>query len=370
MLFLQCNTPIVMDWKEVPPIPPRSGMEKQFGLAGPVAGAHENRLMVAGGANFEQGMPWRGGVKTYHDDIYLLEEKADGTFAWEVSESKLPFPVAYPACVTTKNGFVSVGGENEKGPLGSVFHFSFADGKVQVTSLPGLPQPTSSAGAALIGHHIYVAGGLDKNGATAACYALSLPEAAKGWERLPDLPEALSHAVVVAQNDGNETALYVIGGRYKHSEISTFLSTVYKFAPSTRQWSKEGDVAIEGKLIQLSAGSGMAWRNNHIILLGGDRGFFFNQTERMNLEIEVEKDATKKDSLLERKDIFLSHHPGFSKQILAYDTFSKQWTEIGRLPGESPATTVAFAWQKWFAVASGEVRPGVRTDKVLLLEME
>ena len=74
--------------------------------------------------------------------------------------------------------------------------------------------------------------------------------------------------------------------------------------------------------------------------------------------------------MMKRKDYFLTHHPGFSKQILAYNTRSGKWSEIGEIPVESPATTVAYPWKGKIVIPSGEIRPGVRTDKVLLVEIE
>ena len=359
-----------MDWKTCPPIPPRGGMTTQFGLAGPLSGADGNFVMVAGGANFENGMPWRGGAKTYHDEIYLLKEDAGGSLSWEVQKTKLPFPIAYSACVTTGDGVISLGGENDKGLLNKVFHFRFSDGTINLETLPELPVAITSAGAALIGERIFVAGGLDKNGATNGFYAMSLSDPAKGWEKLPALPVKLSHAVVVSQSDGNEKAVFVIGGRNKTAEVSEFFNSVYKYSVRDNKWTKVSDIEIGGKIAGLSAGTGFACGKDQIIIFGGDRGLFFNQTERMNLRIESETDAAKKDSLLKTKDYFLTHHPGFSKLVLCYSTITGKWSDLGAIPYESPVTTVAFKWNEKYVIPSGEIRPGVRTDRVIMFEMK
>lgn len=359
-----------MNWKSCPTIPPRTGMSSQFGLAGPVSGADGNMVMVAGGANFENGMPWRGGTKTYHDEIYLLEEKSDGSLSWEECGHRLPFPMAYSACVTLGNGFVSIGGENERGLLRSVFRYLFANGTVRIYSLPDLPVELTSLGATLIDQTIFVVGGLDKAGATSGCYTLSLENPHAGWSWLPDLPVRLSHAVVVSQFDRQEKVIYVIGGRNKTTKLSTFLSSVWKYVPSVQKWVKESDITINGQLVPLSAGTGFAVGKDLIVLFGGDRGLLYNQTEKMDLEIDAETDAARKDSLLKRKDYFLTHHSGFSGAILFYNTITRKWSSVGEIPGESPATTVAFQWKDKIMIPSGETRPGVRTDKVLMLEIK
>lgn len=358
-----------MDWKSTPPIPPRGGMALQYGVAGPLSGADGNYIMVAGGANFESGMPWKGGVKTYHDEIYLLREMADGSLAWEIPTTRLIAPLAYSACVTTGDGFVSLGGENEKGPVNQVFHFSFRDGNIRITRMPDLPEPLSSPGAALLGNHLYVAGGLDNQGATTVFCRLSLSNPDSGWELLRNLPVRLSHAVVAGQNSGEGKAVFVIGGRNKSGELTSFSSTVFRYSVTEEQWAKVSDIEIDGQVAGLSAGTGLAAGNDRILLFGGDKGVLFNQTERLNLQIEAAKNAASKDSLLQIKEAFLNHHPGFSSLVLSYNTNTGKWTEIGQIPFEPPVTTVAFPWKGKIVIPSGEIRPGVRTDRVILTEM-
>nr|MBD3621868.1 hypothetical protein [Sunxiuqinia sp.] len=52
-------------WDIFSEVPASNGMREQRGVAGPVTGVHQNRLVVAGGANFNGRMPWQGGVKKY-----------------------------------------------------------------------------------------------------------------------------------------------------------------------------------------------------------------------------------------------------------------------------------------------------------------
>lgn len=365
--FIQDN---MMDWKSCPPIPPGPGMSQQFGLAGPVAGADGEYVLVAGGANFEDGMPWRGGAKKYHDEIYLLMEKSSGSFSWEVSKMSLPFPIAYPACATGEDGFFSIGGENEAGPVNSVFHFRFRDGVIRMEEMPSLPVAVSSAGAAIADHTLYLVGGLDRSGATSGFYKFRLSRQDAGWERLPSLPVKLSHAVVVAGQDGAETAVYVIGGRKSGGEVSEFYNSVYKYSPTQQKWNKMPGLILNGEAVPLSAGTGFASGGDSIILFGGDRGIYFNQTERMNAKIAAEKNKAKRETMLQEKDRFLTNHPGFSRQILSYNTLTGKCSEVGTIPYESPVTTVAFSWKDCFVIPSGEIRPGVRTGRVILLKMK
>ena len=369
-IVFSCHSKMTMVFKNIPPIPPRKGMVTQFGLAGPVSGADGNFVLVAGGANFEKGVPWRGGIKSYHDEIYLLEAKANGSYSWHESALHLPFPIAYSACVPLEAGFVGIGGETDHGALNRVIRFTFADGNVKMDFLPELPVAITSAAATRIGQTIYVMGGLDPQKTTNGFYRLQLNHLSEGWCRLPDLPVGLSHAVAVAQSDGKEDAIYLFGGRSKTGELTEFFSSVWKYAPSSVKWLKEGEISSDGHVISLAAGTGFALGKNRIVLFGGDRGILFNKTEQLNLDIENQKEEIKKDSLRKQKEDFLVRHPGFSRQILIYETESKRWKHAGEIEGDSPATTVVFPWEKKFVVPSGEVRPGVRTDRVILVEPE
>ena len=78
----------------------------------------------------------------------------------------------------------------------------------------------------------------------------------------------------------------------------------------------------------------------------------------------------KKDMLTKNKVDFLENHPGFSNQILVYNVLSKSWSYLAEIPGKAPVTTVAFPWKEKIVIPSGEIRPGVRTDRVIILEVK
>ena len=359
---------INFNWKQIPPIPPKPGDSAQPGLAGPITGSLGNYLMVAGGANFKNSLPWTGGIKEYHDDIYLLKRSSREAFTWEVSAVKLPLRLAYAASVQTPDGVVGIGGENASGPLKDVFLFSYSAGHININKLPDLPTATSSGGAACIGSKIFMAGGLDLNGGSVNFFCLDMKITEGGWKRLPDLPVAVSHAVVVAQDDGTGPCIYVIGGRNKTGKISEFQTKVWKYALNTGNWTTESDILMDGKPVGLSAGTGIAAGRNSIILFGGDKGLIFNETEKLNIAIE-KAEGDEKRILIKRKDSALTNHPGFNRGIMVYNTISKTWNRAGEIPSEGPVTTTAVSWDGLVMLPSGEIRPGIRTPVVLGAEI-
>ena len=112
-------------WDELPPMPPSPGETVQPGLAGPFAGVHRDALLVGGGANFSGKMPWDGGVKTWWDDLFVLERKADGTQAWVTDKHfKLPRRLAYGMSFSTPDGVVCAGGSDAAQCFADVFLLS------------------------------------------------------------------------------------------------------------------------------------------------------------------------------------------------------------------------------------------------------
>src|SRR5699024_8186898 len=73
-------------------------------------------------------------------------------------------------------------------------------------------------------------------------------------------------------------------------------------------------------------------------------------------------------------------HPGFRSEILAYNPDTDAWCIAGTLPIDkranpendpnastwAPVTTPLVAWNGQVVLPMGEVRPGVRTNRVLL----
>jgi len=78
-----------LHWRQLPPIP------DPIGLAGPFAGVSGGALILAGGANFPDKLPWEGGRKMWCDKGFVLDP-TNG--AWR-SSFKLPRPVGSSSSV-------------------------------------------------------------------------------------------------------------------------------------------------------------------------------------------------------------------------------------------------------------------------------
>ena len=364
-------------WGELPPLPPAPGKARQLGLAGAFVGVHNDALVLAGGANFPEAPPWRGGKKVWWDDIFVLEKLPDGSCRWRTDHRyKLPRPLAYGASVSTDRGIVCVGGCDARQCYRDVFLLKWDPrGKtISTEPLPPLPYPLAFMGAAAIGQTIFVVGGQEtmKNAsATRRFLALDLAEAGPGagWVELapwPGPPRILP--VVAAQSDGHGQGLYVFSGRNAAPGKPTqLLADAYRYDPRTRRWKALGPIAPAGEPPRcVMAATAVASGAHHILVFGGAGGRLFLELESLDRALAGEKDPARLAELTRRKVHILEDHPGFSRDILAWHTVTETWARVGTLPSGSQVTTTAVRWGEAIVVPSGEIRPGVRTPRVLV----
>lgn len=354
-----------ISWSTLSELPPATRDTIQYGLAGALTGTLDGKIIIAGGSNFADKLPWLGATKLYYDAIFVLNPLQKDSVKWEQPKLKLPLKMAYTANVSGNHAMYCLGGEDAEHPLKTAFKIYFEDNQLQLKKLPELSFAVSNAGAAIIDSKIYLAGGNDSNGATKHFQMLDITNPEKGWTVLPELPEAESHSVLVSQSDGKEDCIYILGGRNKTGEISTFLSGIQKYSPTKNKWLKVGDLQLENnKKFGLSAGTGIAFSDKYILLFGGDKGKKFNKTEQLINAIETESDPIKKEKFIAEKIAHLNGHPGFSKAVLLYNTISGELKQLDEIPGESQVTTTAFLWNEKVIIPGGEIRPGVRTPLI------
>jgi solute:Na+ symporter, SSS family len=194
-----------------------------------------------------------------------------------------------------------------------------------------------------MGDVIYVAGGQNDSGLESAMnnfWALDLTQQTNAqafdWQELvpwSDVPRALN--MLAHQQSGLEDCLFVVGGRRQSAQGVEFLQDVWEFRPSSGQWRRRQDLPRG-----LAAVVGIEFGQNYLLVVGGDDGALFDKTDAL-------RDA----------------HPGFRREALAYHTTTDTWTSLGTTPANQ-LTTIPVMWDGRIIIASGEVRPRVRTPAV------
>lgn len=325
---------------------PDSLKKKHLGVAGAFVGVHNDVLLVAGGANFPNKMPWQGGIKAYHQNIYLFKRRGDSLSC--IGQQYLPKPTAYGMSTSTPQGIVCAGGENDKGDMNDVFlwHWNASTQEAQTTKLPPLPFPLVNALIASQEHKIYVAGGESKGQTRGDFLLLDLKNLSLGWQPLPALPIVTSHAMGGIANN----RLFLFGGRRKNPNgISTFYQEGYAFDFQQNLWTKVAPLPYS-----LSAGTCIAIDSQRLLLVSGDKGDTF-------LKVETLRQAKADTAQISQ---YLRHHPGFIPNVWLYDTSHNKWHLLASMPTQGQVTTTAVLWEDDVYIPSGEIKAGVRTPAI------
>lgn len=364
IITLGCSSPkkgASVLWSEPAKLPNDLHGREHIGLAGPVVGMLQDHLLVLGGANFPNGMPWQGGRKSYSDNGYIYS--VNGSHLVLKQEFRLKEAVAYPANLSLKGKLYFAGGENQNGYVNQVSSIELStDGQVQQRLLSSLPVALSAAGMAYGNGRLFFIGGEGQYAVSDKVYSLDLHDPKAKWEEFTQLPYAVSHAIVVGDQ---KEKIYIVGGRKKNpNAVSEMYDNVLEME------------LLSGKIRELtqlpkalSAGTGVFYESK-IYVFGGDDGTTFKRVEAAILEIENQEDGKIKEELIARKNSLQENHPGFSNENWAYDLKSDSWIKLSPFNGLSPVTTTAVLNGNQFFIPTGEVKAGVRTNQILIGEIK
>ena len=326
------------EWNAIAELPPSGDQSESLGVAGPFVGVSNDVLIVAGGANFPK--PYWGETKVWHDDIWVLDKSGE----W-LSGEKLPRPIGYGSSVTTDLGVLCMGGNDASQTYDDVFLLNWnpSTKEVQLESLPSLPTTLAYGAATTLGKKVYLAGGSETNELSTALknfWVLDLDEKGSdsfGWKELPAWPgPSRAFNIIAAQSNGREDQIYIFSGRREgdNGELE-FLKDAYAYSPSNTSWKGLADSPV-----CMMAGEAIPAGENHILIVGGADGSLFHTADDLKDE-----------------------HPGFPKQVWAYNALTDSWRKSGEVP-QNHVTTQVAKWGDDYIIASGEVRPRVRTPIV------
>lgn len=332
-------------WARLPPLP------DPIGVAGPFVGGHAGTVIVAGGANF---------AAADAPDLWTLPKRWQATVhvlagspaaATWIPQPALDRPLAYGASVGTPSGVACLGGDDGERVSAEAFLLAWdpATKRLARRPLPSLPEPRTMSGAALVDGMVCLVGGqtgLGLGTATDACLGLPRP-GVTAWERLPAVPGGpRSLPIVVSQTVAGEPRLFAFGGRRQRPGTTgpagiEPLADAFEFSPTRHA----ADPATAWRRLRsapapLMAGTAVPLRDGTIAILAYDDG--------ARIPLEVSDPGS------------LRTHPGFPRQARGYDPARDAWHDLGPLPANQ-VTTPAAAWGGGHVIATGEIRPRVRT---------
>ena len=339
----------LFEWGELPAVP------DNFGFAGSFGGVAGGALIVAGGANFpDGGAPWTGAKKVWSDKIYILD---DANVKWKLV-GKLPQALGYGISVSYAGQLICIGGSNEAGHTDKVYAIGYKDAKLDIRELASLPATLANSSGALVGSVVYVAGGLenpDDKHTSRKFWSLDLAAADGKWTNLTPWPGA-ARMLSVAGSLGN--SFYLFSGTDLKTNASgqaerVYLTDAYSY-DANAGWKKLKDLP---KPVVAAAGPAYSSSQHKLLVFGGDDGKMAPQAAQLKAD-----------------------HPGFSDEILSFDVAKNEWCVAGTIlknikadaaahPNGSiwPAVTNTMViWNGNLVFPMGEVRPAVRTPRVII----
>jgi len=181
--------------------------------------------------------------------------------------------------------------------------------------------------------------------------------------------------LAVGLTDGATEGFHLFSGRnVAPGKATEILKDAYVFRPrTTGAWTRLGDIAPKGErarcvmagtAIAASPSGGFLAPGRAILVIGGADGRKLLELEDLGKQIEKAKGTPQEKALEALKSEILENHPGFSRDVLAYDPKTDTWTKAGEFPTGSHVTTTAVEWEGAIVIPSGEIRPGVRSPKV------
>jgi N-acetylneuraminic acid mutarotase len=325
---------------QLPDLPQASG--------GQMAGVSNGALLVIGGSYFKTSI-FEGGQKLWLDTILALDPLDLGDKAWKFA-GWLDRPLGYGAAVSVDDSVIVIGGSDGARHYADVWRLRWKEGRLEKTQLPALPRPLANMGAAAIGRTIFVAAGQSAPASTEAMktlFALKLDDREPKWKELEPIPGPARILPAVAAQGG---ALFVISGAELLTDATgktarRYLRDGYRYLPGEKNGKGWSSIAgaprpvVAASAIQAGIQNGAS----RVLVFGGD-------------------DGANAHRVFELKD----SHPGFSRDILAYDTAIDRWSKVGELP-ISLVTTSAVNWQGAVIIPGGEDRPGHRSARALRL---
>jgi N-acetylneuraminate epimerase len=314
-------------WRQLAPLP------NKLGVAGAFAGVSGGALLVAGGANFPDKMPWDGGAKVWHDEVFVLE-KPDGQ--WRVA-GKLPMPLGYGVAISHARGLICIGGSDARQHHASVQVLRWNKGRLDIERLPNLSYACANLSGALIGNTLYVAGGTTTSTATNALnnfFSIDLTAKLSRWRMQEPWPGSARIFATAGAHDGS---FYLFGGAALKPDVDgkpvrEWLRDAWRYTPGNG-WKRLADLPR----VAVAAPSPAPLLNGRLLILGGDDGAQVNTPS--------------------------AQHRGFRREILAYDPKTDRWEQLGETPF-AHVTTSAVQWKECLVIPSGEIRPGVRSPEV------
>jgi N-acetylneuraminic acid mutarotase len=324
-----------------------SELPDKEGFAGMFAGVSNGELFCMGGANFPDKRPWEGGTKKWYSNIYKFNDSSQ----WVKLNDTLPFPLAYGVSISARNKIYVIGGNIDNVHTNKVFTLQWIGSAMQREDLPSLPVPLANMAGAIINNLIILAGGSSSSSGPPLkrCFGLDLDAVHKGWFELPAWPgpERSYPTCAVVDNKFYLLSGERVGVNRKNEKFRYILQDAYCFTPKKQKGKWFGSWKPIAPLPKGAAAAGNpspVLKDGSVLISGGVDAITALHTHQPT-------------------------HPGINRGIQVYNPKDDSWQIVvnsDTIPAR--VTLPVVYWNNQWVLISGEVKPGVRTNKVILIK--
>ena len=180
-----------IEWDDSLKLPELSN-NQYVGTNGAFAGFVGNQLIVAGGVSLSNDSVAESlKTKLWQQTAFAIDVDAKNA-TWSVYNEFLPEPLAYGVSIQLPSGVLCIGGRNATSVSDKVFLITQTNNQLAISNdWPSLPVPLANATGALLGNHVYLAGGqtsVTGNEVSNYFFMLALNNLKNGWIELPSWP--------------------------------------------------------------------------------------------------------------------------------------------------------------------------------------
>lgn len=255
-----------------------------------------------------------------------------------MSGLKLPRAAAYGVSISMGGEVICAGGSDAREHFRDVYALRWLNGRIETRPLPPLPRPLANGCGALVGTTFYLAGGTDRPDATNALHnfwMLDFGDTNSVWRALDPWPGPARMLAVAGAADGSFFLFsgVELTGDDAGKPVRRYLTDAYRYTPG-KGWTRLADLPRA----TVAAPSPAIVHGHRLLIVSGDDGKLVNFEPK-------------------------SAHPGFPRDVLAYDPRTDKWISLGDSP-LSRATVPVVEWRGQAVIPNGEARPGIRSPEV------
>lgn len=349
---------------------PTNGLQGDLakGVSATYAALINDKLIVAGGANFPGKLGFEGGSKAFYNEIMLYDAAKN---EWKLA-GHLPDSSAYGVSIPVTGGALWIGGNTASKSLANCYKVSLTENdSLKLDYFPSLPATIDNFAGCSLGDDVFICGGNENGKPSNSLYHINA-KTDSTWTKLPDFPgmPRVQPVLAAIKKDGKKY-VYLMGGFFGGNADNkpAMVTDVLRYDVAEQKWDKVGKQtdAETQKPFSLGGATAMPFDNRYILCFGGvNHDIFLDAiTTQYNIGNDITTSTEEKARLnLEFSKNYMTQpieYYKFNTECRIFDTATNSWTIIDNTSDAARAgATLVFNGKEFFAV-QGELKPGVRS---------